>query len=161
VASLVADLDHWGVKQLFWRDESGLRLTSHVSTTPGTIHDAHDLEERRGVSFPAICEKQGKLPGTRDDLRDEGGCRILGTWSKVDPEQKPAAHRQSRMHPFHLFGTELSMGFIQVHALHLHVLHALPMVHLGSLGRHALKAVDRLERHGTDVSSDPSQTPHC
>src|SRR5678816_4260881 len=43
------------------------------------------------------------------------------------------------------------MGFIQLHALHIHVLHALPMMHLGPLGRYALKAVDRLEIHGTDV----------
>jgi hypothetical protein len=27
-----------------------------------------------------------------------------------------------------LFGTEFRMGFIQLHALHIHVLHALPMI---------------------------------
>ena len=43
------------------------------------------------------------------------------------------------------------MRLIQLHALHLHVLHALPMVRLGPLGRHALKAMDGLEIHGTDV----------
>jgi len=45
------------------------------------------------------------------------------------------------------------MGRIQLHAFHIHMLHALPMVRLGPLGRHALKALDRLEIHGTDISS--------
>jgi hypothetical protein len=55
------------------------------------------------------------------------------------------------MHPFHLFGTELRMGFIQLYALYIHVLHTVPMMHLGPLGRYALKTVDSLEIHGTDV----------
>jgi hypothetical protein len=43
------------------------------------------------------------------------------------------------------------MGLIPLHALHIHVLHTLSMVHLGSLGSQALKAMDGLEIHGTDV----------
>src|SRR4029434_4018469 len=65
--------------------------------------------------------------------------------------QKPTPHRQRRMHPFDLFGTEFRMGLIQWHAFHIHVLHALSMVHLGSLGSQALNAMDGLESHGTDV----------
>jgi hypothetical protein len=43
------------------------------------------------------------------------------------------------------------MGLIQLHALHIHVLHALAMVRLGSLSSQALKAMDSLEIHSTDV----------
>ena len=35
--------------------------------------------------------------------------------------------------------------------MHIHVLHALPMVRLGPLRSHVLKAMDGLEIHGTDV----------
>ena len=79
------------------------RATMPVATS-GTIHDAHDLEQRRSVGLPPIGEKQWQLPGTCDDLRDQRGCRVLGTRSEVDPEEEPAPHRQSRMDPFHLFG---------------------------------------------------------
>jgi hypothetical protein len=43
------------------------------------------------------------------------------------------------------------MRLIQLHPPHLHVLHALPMVRLGPLGRHPLKTMDGFEIHGTDV----------
>src|SRR5262249_5617434 len=129
----------------------GLRLAAHFPTTPGTIHDAHDLKQRRRVGLPSIREKEGKRSGTRNDLRDEGGGGVLRAWSKVDPEQTPTPHRQCRMHPFYLFGTQFRMGLIQLHALHLHVLHALAMVRLGPLSRQALKAMDGLESHRPDV----------
>jgi hypothetical protein len=45
----------------------------------------------------------------------------------------------------------VEIGLILSHALHLHVLHALPMVHLGLLGSHALQAMDSSEIHGTDI----------
>ena len=43
------------------------------------------------------------------------------------------------------------MGLIQLYALYIHVLHALPMMHLSPLGSNPLKPVDSLEIHGTDV----------
>src|SRR5262249_43056775 len=139
VASLVADLDHLGVKQASWCHESGLRLTSHVSTTPGTIHDTHDLDQRRRVGLPSICEKQGELPGPCDDLRDKGRGRVLRAWAKVDPKQKPAAHRQGRMHPLDLFGTEFRVRLIQLYPLHVHLLDDLAMMPLGPVGCHLLQ----------------------
>jgi hypothetical protein len=54
------------------------------------------------------------------------------------------------MHPCHLSGTEFGRRFIQLHALHLYVVHTLPMVRLGPLGSHPLEAMDRLEVHGSD-----------
>src|SRR5207245_6246968 len=55
------------------------------------------------------------------------------------------------MHPLDLFGTEFGMCLIQLHPLHLQVLHALPVVRLGPLGSHPLEAMDGLEVYGTDV----------
>src|SRR4029450_8041589 len=57
------------------------------------------------------------------------------------------------MHPFHLFGTQFRMRLIQLHPLHIQVLHALLVVRLGPLGSHPLEAMDGLEIHGTDVGS--------
>ncbi len=89
VAPLVADLDldHLGVEQGWRSYKPRLRLAAHFPTTPRTIHDTHDLEQRRRVGLPSIGETQGKLSGSRDDLRDKSGCRVLRAWSKVDPEQ--------------------------------------------------------------------------
>jgi hypothetical protein len=56
------------------------------------------------------------------------------------------------MHPLDLFGPEFRMGLIQLHPLHIHVLHTLLMVLHSSLGRHPLKAMHSLEIDGTDVS---------
>jgi hypothetical protein len=151
VASLVADLDHLGVEQGLRSHKPGLRLAAHLPTPPGTIHDAHDLEQRCRVGLPSIGEKQRKLSSPRDDLRDKSGGCILRAWAKVDPEQKPTSHGQCRMHPFYLLGTEFRMGLIQLYALHLYVLHALSMVRLGSLGSQGLKAMDGLEIHGTNI----------
>src|SRR5215216_8131735 len=55
------------------------------------------------------------------------------------------------MHPCHLFGTQFGMRLIQLHPLHLEVLHALLVVRHSPLGRHPLEAMDGLEIHGTDV----------
>jgi hypothetical protein len=57
LACLVANLDPLRVKQRLWRHESRLRLAPHVPPTPGTIHDAHDLKQCRGVGLPPIREK--------------------------------------------------------------------------------------------------------
>jgi hypothetical protein len=92
MASFVPGLDHLGVEEGLWCHEPGLRLTPHLPTTPGPIHDAHNLEQRRRVGLPPIGETQGKLPGTRDDLRDQRGCRVLGPRSEVDPQEEPAPH---------------------------------------------------------------------
>jgi hypothetical protein len=62
LTSLVADLHRLGIQQALWRYAVGLQLAPHGPTTPGTMHDAHDLEERRGVSLPAIRERQGHIP---------------------------------------------------------------------------------------------------
>src|SRR5215470_3358871 len=148
---LVADLDHLGVEQGLRSHQPGLRLAAHCPTTPGTIHNTHDLEQRRRVGLPSIGEKQRKLSNPRDDLRDQRGGCVLRSWAKVDPEQKPTPHRQGRMHPLDLLGTEFRMGLIQLHALHFYVLHALAMLRLGSLGSQGLKAMDSLEIHGTNV----------
>src|SRR5512132_2463953 len=45
MASFVPDLDHLGVEEGFGRYEPGLRLTPHFPTTPGSVHDAHALEQ--------------------------------------------------------------------------------------------------------------------
>src|SRR5262249_8243604 len=101
VASLVADFDHLGVEQGLRSHQPGLRLAAYFPTTPGTIHDPHDLEQRCRVGLPSIGEKQRKLSSPRDDLRDKSGCGVLRAWAKVDPEQKPTPHCQCRMHPFY------------------------------------------------------------
>src|SRR5215813_10670202 len=46
---LVADLAHLCVAQGCGRAKPWLRLTPHRPTTLQTLHDAHDLQERRGV----------------------------------------------------------------------------------------------------------------
>jgi len=43
------------------------------------------------------------------------------------------------------------MRLIQLHALHLQVLHTLAVVRLRSLGRYPLETMDGLEIHSTDV----------
>src|SRR5262249_11366580 len=133
------------------RHQPGLRLAAHFPTPPPPIHDPHDLKQRRSIGLPPVRKKERELLRASDDLREQRGCCALGTRAKVDPEEKPAPHRQGRMYPFHLFGTEFGMRLIQLHALHLHVLHPLAMVRLGPLCSHVLKAMDSLEIHGTDV----------
>jgi hypothetical protein len=54
VASLVADIDHLGVEQGLRSHQPGLRLAAHFPTTQGTIHDTHELEQRRSVGLPSI-----------------------------------------------------------------------------------------------------------
>src|SRR4029453_11188209 len=133
MASVVTDLDHLRIEQMFGRYQPGLRLAAHFPTTPGTIHDPHDLKQRRSIRLPPVRQQEWELLRASDDLREQRGGCALGTRAKVDPEEKPAPHRQGRMHPFHLFGTEFGMRLIPWHALHLHVLHTLAMVRLGPL----------------------------
>jgi hypothetical protein len=57
MASFVPDLDHLGVEEGVWCHEPGLRLPPHVPTTPGPIHDAHNLEQRRRVRLPMVQTK--------------------------------------------------------------------------------------------------------
>src|SRR6266480_1395902 len=52
MASHVADLDHLGVKQSLRSYQPGLRLATDFPTTPRTIHDSHDLQQRRRVGLP-------------------------------------------------------------------------------------------------------------
>src|SRR5262245_60852879 len=151
MASRVADLDHLGVKQGLRRYQPGLRLTAYFPTPPPPIHDPHDLKQRRRIGLPPIREKEGKRLRARDDLCDQRRCCGLGPWSEVDPQEEPTSHGQRRMHPFHLFGTQFGMCLIQLHPLHLEVLHALPVVRLSSMGRNPLEAMDSLEIHRTDV----------
>src|SRR4030095_10901451 len=120
-------------------------------TPPATIHDPQDLKQRRGIRLPPVRKKQRELLRASDDLREQRGGGALGTRATVDPEEKPTPHRQCRMHPCHLFGTQFGMRLIQLHALHLHVLHTLAMVRLSPPRSHVLKAMDGLEIHGTDV----------
>src|SRR5262245_51862632 len=153
MASVVTDLDNLCIEQMSRRYQPGLRLAAHCPTTPATIHSPNDLEQCRRIGFPPIREKERELPGARDDLRDQRGRCALGTRAKVDPEEKPAPHRQRCMDPFDLFGTELGMRLIQLHTCHLHVLYALPMMGLGTMRGHALEAMDRLDLHITNICS--------
>jgi hypothetical protein len=58
---------------------------------------------------------------------------------------------EGRMYPFDVLWTKLRMGLIQLHARHLDLTGDLPMVNLGAVGSHALKPMDGLERHATDI----------
>src|SRR4029453_7559330 len=78
-------------------------------------------------------------------------CRVLVTRAEVDPQEEPTPHGQRGMPPFHLLRTQFGMRLIPLHPLHRQVLHALAVVHLSSMGRHPLEAMDRLESHGTEV----------
>jgi hypothetical protein len=54
---LVADLDNLGVAQVVGRNEPGGRRAPHRAPPSATIHDPHDLEQRRARGVPAIREK--------------------------------------------------------------------------------------------------------
>src|SRR5215471_19337162 len=153
MASMVTDLDHLCIEQMARRYQTWLRLAAYCPTTLATIHSPNDLEQCRRIGFPPIREKERELPGARDDLRDQRGRCALGTRAKVNPEEKPAPHRQRCMDPFDLFGTEFGMRLIQLHPRHLHVLHALLMMGLSTMRGHVLEAMDRLDLHITNICS--------
>src|SRR5262247_1526602 len=153
MASVITDLDHLCIEQMARRYQPGLRLAAHCPTTLATLHSPNDLEQCRRIGFPPIREKERELPGARDDLRDQRGRCALGPRAKVDPEEKPAPHRQRCMDPFDLFGTEFGRRLIPLHTRHLHVLYALPMMGLGTMRGHALEAMDRLDLHITNICS--------
>src|SRR5262245_15568674 len=165
MASRVADLDHLGVKQGRRRYQPGLRLAPYFPTPPPPIHDPHNLQQRRRIGLPPIREKEWESLCASDDLCDQHRGRVLGTGAEVDPQQEPTPHGQRGMHPFHLFGTQFGMRLIQLHPLHLQVLHALPVVRFRALGCHPLEAMDGLEIHRTNVGGPliadaPSLTFH-
>src|SRR5262249_10489547 len=122
MASRVADLDYLGVKQRLRSYQLGLRLAAYFPTTSRTIHDPHDLQQRRRRGLPPIREKEWESLRARDDLCNQRRGRVLGTWSEVDPQEEPTPHGQRGMHPFHLCGTQFGMRLIQLHPLHLQVL---------------------------------------
>src|SRR4029450_54271 len=84
-------------------------------------------------------------------LLAQDSLRALRAWSKVDPEQKPAPHRQRCMNPFHLFRSQFGMRLIQLHPWDIHVPDHLLMMGLGTLGRPPLKAIHGLEVDVTDI----------
>src|SRR4051812_15531428 len=106
MASVVTDLDNLRIEQMFGGYQPGLRLAAHFPPPSATIHDSQDLKQRRRIRLPPVRQKERELLRASDDLRAQRGCCALGTRTKVDPEEKPAPHRQGRMHPFHLFRTE-------------------------------------------------------
>jgi hypothetical protein len=55
------------------------------------------------------------------------------------------------MDPLHLFGTQFGMGFIQLHAGHIHVLDHLLVMALGTPSGDTLETIHGLEIHGTDI----------
>src|SRR4029453_9601582 len=105
LASRIADLDNLGIAQGFGSHPPGLRLAAYFPTTLATIHAPDDLQERRRIGLPPVCEKEGEPLPARDDLRAQRRCRVLGTRSEVDPQEEPPPHSTRRMHPFDLGGT--------------------------------------------------------
>src|SRR5215813_7414597 len=151
MASRVADLDDLGVEQVLGGDEPGMRLPPHLPPPSATIDDAQHLEQRRAIGFPSIGEKDGNLLHAGDDLGHQRGGLLLRARADVDPEQKPASHRQGGMDPRHLARTQFGMGFIQLDAGHVHLAHYLAMVGLSALGSDVLKAMHRFEIHRANV----------
>src|SRR5437763_8305662 len=122
MACLVADLHDLGVKQILRSDKPGFWLAADLPTTPRMIHAPQHLEKRRCIVLPPIREKHRHLPHTGDHLGNQCGGLRLSAWSKVDPQQKPAAHRQGRMDPLHLSWSQLGMCLIELDTWHVDLL---------------------------------------
>src|SRR5262245_1361394 len=75
----------------------------------------------------------------------------MSTRAKVDSQEQPTPHDRRGRHPVHLFGTQFGIRLIQLHPLHLEVLHALLVVRHSPLGSHPLEEIDGLEIHSTNV----------
>jgi hypothetical protein len=114
MARLVADLYDLRIVQVFGGYEPWFGLAAHFPTTSRTIDDPYDLQQRRRISLPPVCQKERELLSARDDLRDERGRRVLGTRSEVDPQEEPAPHGQRGMEPLYSSWSQLRMGLIQL-----------------------------------------------
>jgi hypothetical protein len=97
--------------------------------------------------------KRGIAPHTGDDRSPQRGGVLLRARADVHPEEAPPAHRERRMHPYHLAGAALGMGCIPRDAWHVDLAPDLAMVGRSPLGRALLQAVHRLESHRTNVGS--------
>ena len=86
LARLVPHFHYLRVEQGFRCHQARLGLATQVATTPAPLHDAHHLEQCRGVGLPAVRQEEGQGPHARHHLRNQCGGRILGTRSKVHPE---------------------------------------------------------------------------
>src|SRR5919199_4085147 len=137
---LVANLHNLGIKEMLRSDQPWFRLASYPPTPAATINYAQHLEQCCTISFPAIREKEGKFPHPGNHLGQQHGGLLLRTRADIDPEEKPAPHRQGRMDPRYLAWTEFRMGFIQLHPGHVHPTDNLTMVELGTLSRDLLQA---------------------
>jgi hypothetical protein len=73
-------------------------------------------------AFHPIREYERQLLGTSDHLGEQRGCLLLCARPEVHPQTEPAAHRQSRMHPFDLLGTQFGMRLVQLDTPHRHLL---------------------------------------
>src|SRR5262252_917429 len=149
---LVADLHDLGIKEMLGSDQPWFRLAPHPPAPAATIDNAQHLEQGCAISFPAIREKEGKCPHPGDHLGQHHGGLLLRTRADIDPEQKPAPHRQGRMDPRYLVRTEFRMGFVQLPPGHVHLTDNLTMVGLSTLGRDLLQAVHGFEIHRTNIS---------
>ena len=149
--SWVTDLDDLGVKELLWGDQPRFWLPSHFPPPSTMIDNAHNLEQRCAIGFPAICEKNGEFPPAGDDLSYQRGSLLLRARTDVDPEQKPTAHRQGGMDPRHLTRTQFGMGLIQLDAGDIHLAYNPAMMGFSTMGSDTLKAMHCFEIHGTNV----------
>ena len=152
LSPLVADLHDLGIKEMPGSDQLWFRLAPHPPAPAATIDNAQHLEQRCTLGFPAICEKEGKFPHPSNHLGQHHGGLLLRTRANIDPEQKPAPHRQGRMDPRYLARTEFRMGCVQLHPGHVHLTDYLTRVALSTLGRDLLQAVHGFEIHGTHIS---------
>ena len=99
LSPLVADLHDLGIKEMLGSDQLWFRLAPHPPAPAATIDNAQHLEQRCTLGFPAICEKEEKFPHPSNHLGQHHGGLLLRTRANIDPEQKPAPHRQGRMDP--------------------------------------------------------------
>jgi hypothetical protein len=145
------DLDDLGVEQVLRRTEAWFRLAPHLAPPSATLDDAQYLEQRRALGFPAIREQEGARPHTGADLGSQRGSVLLRARAYVNPEEKPTAYRECRLHPAPLARAECGMGCIPRPTWHVSLTHAWAMVGLSPLGRALLQAGPCRELHGTNV----------
>ena len=85
MARLVADLHALRLAQVLGGHQPEFGLAAYCPTTSRTLDDPHDLQQRRRIGLPPVCQKERERLSARDDLRDECGRRVLATRSEVAP----------------------------------------------------------------------------
>jgi hypothetical protein len=58
MACLVADLHDLRIVQVVRGHEPGFGLAAHFPTPARTIDDSHDLQQRRRIGLPPVCQKE-------------------------------------------------------------------------------------------------------